>query len=117
MLGDEHVLDAHAVRPARPHAEHLVATPVVEDRVVPLRHHGVAVHRRLSGPANQRTTDEMRRVGNAGAVIPLPREPVAAIDRRQRAQRRCTMRRDEMPIAEQLDLRPFAPVRRHLERM
>ena len=114
----EHVLDPHAVGAAGAHAEHAVAAPVVEDRVLAARHHGVAGLRRLTFAPDHPADDAVGRVGNAGAIVPGAVDDVAAVDRRQRPERRRTVRRDEMTLGtEQFELRLLRPQRGDLERM
>ena len=63
-------------------------------------------------PVQNRPAQQMRRVRDAGAVVPLSVQKVAALHWLQRAHGRRAVRRDEVPVGtEQLALRLFRPVR------
>ena len=82
---------------------------------------GTATQKTSGGPfdgAQQRATDQMRGVRNAGAEIPQTAEPVAAFDRREHAARRHAMGRGKVTVgAEQFALCLFGPMRRNQKRM
>jgi hypothetical protein len=98
MRRHEDILDLDAVRAARPHAQRLIAAPIVEDVQFVARHCGAERFRSGACHRQERAADEMRRVGNAGAIVPFAGEPVTTFDWGQRAHRRNAMRSSEVSV-------------------
>ena len=113
MLRNEHLFELDAIGAAGAHAKREIAAPVRQHGQLRARHNENERARR-SILAQHHVADEMRRIGNAGAVVPGTVDHIAAFGALAGAGDRADpVRRDEVARGpEQLVLSALRPMRR-----